>query len=275
MKLAENNRIQDNARHAAPLLLGMGLGALLMYMASAQRRQPLLPASTPLRTNLGDRATQLVSQGRREAMGYAQSHPAVVIGVLAGLASIGVATLAVRKSPTLRESLQHMASKDAIHVSKSVEISASPEQVFDVWSKVDNFPRFMSMVKEVQSLDGDRSHWKVKGPAGVPVEWNSVITERERGRVLAWQSEEGSMVEHGGRVELEPCTTGTRATVSMTYRPPGGRLGHVAASLFGRNPKQDLDRDLQRMKTFVEERSGLKEPTLATSTKQPSHLPVR
>ena len=91
---------------------------------------------------------------------------------------------------------------------------------------------------------------------------------RGKARKAAW-------VEHGGRVEFEPCPTGTRATVSMSYRPPGRRLGHVAASLFGRNPKQDLDRDLERMKTFVEERARLTESMPATSTKPPSHLPVR
>ena len=135
----------------------------------------------------------------------------------------------------------------------------------------------MSRVIEVRSLGGDRSHWKVKGPAGIPIEWDSVITEREPGRLLAWHSEPGSTVEHAGRVELERCPSGTRATVSMTYRPPGGRLGHVVASLFGRNPGQDLDRDLDNLKAFIESRSGRLSPisrSTDASARQTSTLSV-
>jgi uncharacterized membrane protein len=38
----------------------------------------------------------------------------------------------------------------------------------------------------------------------------------------------------------------------MSYNPPAGVVGHAVASLFGRDPKQDLDADLMRMKSFIE-----------------------
>jgi uncharacterized membrane protein len=277
MKFA-NDTFERNNRtgKAAPLLLGMGLGALLLYAASSAQRQRLMRARplSPLGLRpVAERLAQPVLRGSRQAALAARRHPGALTGVLAGLAATGLAVLAVKKSPQLRNSLQSVTSQDAAHVSNSIEISASPEEVFDVWCQYDNFPRFMSRVKEVHSLGGDRSHWKVKGPAGIPVEWNSVITEREQGRLLAWHSEPGGSVEHAGRVELERSPIGTRATVSMTYRPPGGRLGHVVASLFGRNPKQDLDRDLDNLKTFVERRSD-RGGALSTSSAKPELRPV-
>lgn len=267
MKLIDSLKQDDRTRKAAPWVLGMGLGALLLYAASSKRRQRLVPTSPLLQTDPRERAMALMSRGRREAAGHVRSHPGALTGVLAGVAGVGIAALAIKKGPQLRGNLQRMASQDATHVSKSIEISASPEDVYDVWCEYDNFPHFMSRVKQVHSLGGDRSHWVVKGPAGIPVEWDSLVTERERGRLLAWRSEPGSAVEHAGRVELERCPTGTLATVSMTYRPPGGQLGHMVASLFGRNPKQDLDRDLDNLKAFVEARSDRPSTLTAGSAK--------
>jgi uncharacterized membrane protein len=173
-------------------------------------------------------------------------------GLLAAIGAALIFQAARGRGYSPRRSLQMHGSR--IEIEHSIEIAATPEQVYDEWRDYENFPRFMSMVEEVRSLDGDRSHWVVKGPAGTRVSWDSVLTAQDRGRLLAWRSEPGSLVDHGGRVELRPAATGTNATVRMSYEPPGGRLGHAVASLFGRNPRQDLERDLQRMKEHIEHR---------------------
>jgi uncharacterized membrane protein len=38
----------------------------------------------------------------------------------------------------------------------------------------------------------------------------------------------------------------------MSYNPPGGAVGHAIARLLGRDPKQEMDDDLMRMKAFIE-----------------------
>lgn len=211
------------------LLLGIGLKAWLeRKMSPPARPAPGLQAS----------ATRPLVRTPRF-----QGRTGVGVGVAAGVAAATlVLLLTKRRAP--------------IHMSGSVEIAASVKQVFDVWSEYENFPRFMSLVDDVHRTGPNSSHWKVKGPADVPIEWNSVVTEREPGRLLAWRSQPGSAVQHGGRVELEPIAMGTRATVSMSYRPPGNLLGHLVASLFGRNPRQDMERDLACMKAFIEGRHG-------------------
>jgi uncharacterized membrane protein len=140
----------------------------------------------------------------------------------------------------------------AVDVQKTIHIAAPRDRVFDCWSHYDNFPRFMSRVEEVRPIDEKRSHWVVKGPAGSHVEWDSEITECVRPEVLAWRSEPRAPVQHAGVVQFRDVDGGTQVSVRMSYSPPAGVVGHAVASLFGHDPKHDLDADLMRMKSFIE-----------------------
>jgi len=64
-----------------------------------------------------------------------------------------------------------------ICVQKTININAPVERVFNVWSHHECFPYFMSRVREVKDLGNGRYHWTVLGPAGIPVEWEGVITD--------------------------------------------------------------------------------------------------
>lgn len=144
------------------------------------------------------------------------------------------------------------AVSDMTEVQKSIEIKASPETVFDVWTKYENFPHFMSHVVEVRDLGRQRSHWIVKGPGNTNLEWDSVLTESSRPTTLAWKSEPGAEIENSGSVYLEPYNGGTRATVQMAYCQPAGAVGKGVAMLLGKDPEQELEDDLIRMKHFIE-----------------------
>jgi uncharacterized membrane protein len=139
-----------------------------------------------------------------------------------------------------------------IRVQKTLTIQAPIDQVFEFWSRFDNFPRFMEHVQEVRS-DGDRSHWRVSGPAGIAVEWEAEVTEQIPNRKIAWRSVEGSAVEHHGEVHFEPIDDHqTRISILMAYNPPGGALGHAVAGFLQGDPKTLMDDDLQRVKSLLE-----------------------
>jgi uncharacterized membrane protein len=160
----------------------------------------------------------------------------------------------MRKRPRARStafSRDSVVADETINLQKSIEIQASPETVFNIWSKYDNFPQFMSHLVDVQSLEMQRSHWKMQGPAGVPLEWDAVLTEYREPTMLAWRTEPSAPVEHNGSVRFESSNGGTRATVRMYYRPVAGRSNNIVA-LLGNNPEQDLEDDLLRMKNFIE-----------------------
>ncbi len=145
------------------------------------------------------------------------------------------------------------AGRKAIDIEKTININAPIERVFDIWVNYENFPLFMSNVREVRKTSSNMSHWKVAGPGGATVEWDAVVTEFVPNRVLAWKTSGDSPVAHSGRIHFSPNPSGsTRVQVQLSYNPIAGGLGHVVASLFGADPKKEMDEDLDRMKSYVE-----------------------
>ncbi len=170
------------------------------------------------------------------------------------LAATGLGLMArggsARLQATAEQALQ--PSGQGFEAERMIDIQASPESVYDVWSRYENFPHFMSHVIEVRDLGNQRSHWVVQGPAGSEVEFDAQLTASDRPRRLAWQSEPGAKVHSEGVVTLVPHGGGTRATVRMSWKPPAGALGQGIAVLTGADPETALDEDLQRMKQFIE-----------------------
>ncbi|OWW21398.1 SRPBCC family protein [Noviherbaspirillum denitrificans] len=161
------------------------------------------------------------------------------------------------------------SAREPIILNKTIHVDAAPERVFEMWSNYENFPRFMSNVQEVRDLGNGRSHWVVKGPAGTMVEWDARLTDSRRSEVLAWQSEADADIQNSGQVRFEPEGKGTRVSVYLSYTPPGGGIGHAIASLFGSNPKQEMDEDLARMKSYIETgavQSGATQPTQSSAS---------
>lgn len=173
------------------------------------------------------------------------------LSLVLGLAGLALLARGATNQP-LASMVRGRALGQTIDLEKSIHIDASPEEVYDMWANVENFPHFMSHVVEVRDLGRRRSHWVVKGPAGSEFEWNSVLTEQSRPKRLAWRSEPGAEIGQAGSVQFEPHRGGTLATVRMSYSPPAGAIGHGIATLLGADPKRQMDDDLARMKAFIE-----------------------
>lgn len=146
-----------------------------------------------------------------------------------------------------------LSGRRAVDVQKTMHIAAPVEQVFKIWQHYEDFPRFMTHVREVRDLGDGRSHWIVNGPGGAPVQWKAEITKLVPNEVIAWRSVPGSMIGHAGIVRFEATPTGkTRITIRLSYNPPGGVAGHGVAMLFGAHPRRQLDDDMVRLKTMIE-----------------------
>ena len=140
-----------------------------------------------------------------------------------------------------------------ITVQKTIHVAAPVERVFEFWTDFQNFPRFMHNVRDVRPLADNRSHWTVAGPAGVPVQWTAEVVDVIPGQLIAWRSVSDSDVRHSGVVRFEPNGDGgTRLSVQLSYVPPAGAFGHAVASIFGADPKSEMDADLLRMKSMIE-----------------------
>jgi len=111
----------------------------------------------------------------------------------------------------------------------------------------------MEHVREVRVTGDGRWHWRVSGPSGIEVEWDAEVTRADPGRLIAWKTVENASVESSGTVRFVPERNGTRVDVSLTYNPPLGALGHAVAALLGGDPKKQLDDDLLRLKSLLEQ----------------------
>jgi uncharacterized membrane protein len=164
----------------------------------------------------------------------------------------GVALLARTATNKPLARLAGMRGYKGIDIQKTIHIDAPVDDVFVFLADYDNYPRFMRNVLSVETFADGRSHWKVAGPAGVPVEWDSITTRVERNELIEWSTIAGSPVEHAGSIDLERAGEGTRVRIEMSYNPPAGALGHVVAKLFGADPKSELDEDMMRLKSTLE-----------------------
>lgn len=140
----------------------------------------------------------------------------------------------------------------AVDIQKTLYIEAPLDEVYAFWSNYENFPLFMSHVREVEDLGDGRSHWNVSGPGGVPIEWNAALTQQTPNEVIAWRSEAGSMLENAGIIRFVATGTGTRVDLRFCYHPPAGGAGQAVAELLGSDPRAKLNEDLGRMKSLLE-----------------------
>ena len=170
------------------------------------------------------------------------------------LASVGVGLLARSVANKPLVNLLAANGDGAIEVHKTIKINAAPEKVFEIVKNPQYFPNFMSHVREVQPVGNNRYQWTVDGIAGFPVSWETEVTEVVPNESIKWKNAGDAKNGQTGGLRLEKTDDGgTRLHVEMDYRPIGGSLGHFVAGLFSRDPKSEMDDDLLRLKTYIEQ----------------------
>ncbi len=270
------------------LLVGMAIGAGLVYFLDPEsgevRRERLrtriqdrlsddevegLPAEVPIGrygTRNGDilglESATLPRTGRRSMdLVLALTGGALTLYGLARRGLVGAAARTVGAGMLWSEMREARAPdrrpgrerRRTVDIQKTLFVGAPVDRVYGFWTDYQNFPRFMSNVREVQDLGGGRSHWVVNGPGGVPIEWDSVLTEQVPGETIAWRSRPGSMLENAGAIRFTPDGEGTRVDLRFCYNPPAGGAGQAVAELLGADPRAKLNEDLGRLKALLEE----------------------
>ncbi|HEX8143476.1 MAG TPA: SRPBCC family protein [Pyrinomonadaceae bacterium] len=137
---------------------------------------------------------------------------------------------------------------------KVIEINAPVERVFDLFSDFESFPRWMSHIKEVRYTGRRYTRWTAEAPLGSSVEWEAETTRFEPDRRIAWRSVRGDIETEGEVIFQETSRGTTLVRVMLGYDPPAGRLGALVARLFGTNPEEQLEEDLERFAEVVEAR---------------------
>jgi ribosome-associated toxin RatA of RatAB toxin-antitoxin module len=135
------------------------------------------------------------------------------------------------------------------HHKASAIVNAPVDRVFRMWSHFNDYPKFLSHVKEVTYYDEDRSHW-VADIVGHH-EWDAVRGHWIDKRQIGWRSVDG--LQNSGLIAFEPHgDNNTTITISVSYDPPAGFLGDVAEVLgAGNRFETALQEDLNRFATTI------------------------
>ena len=139
-------------------------------------------------------------------------------------------------------------------VRESIAINKSPEECYQFWHDFENMPRIMTHVESVRTIGENRLRWRIKAPAGVPIEWDAEIVEDRTNQRISWQSAEDARMRAAGTIRFEggPGGRGTILHISLSYVPPGGALGALIAKRFGVDPEQRMYNTLHNFKKLIE-----------------------
>jgi uncharacterized membrane protein len=140
-----------------------------------------------------------------------------------------------------------------IKIERGITIQCPRHELYQFWRDLENLPLVMSHVKQVKVLDPVRSHWVVEGPLG-DVEWDAEIHTEQENEFLSWRALPGSPIDTAGTVHFldAPGDRGTEVKVVLRYDSPAGQAGDAIARLFQKSPRDQIQRDLGRLKQLAE-----------------------
>ena len=137
---------------------------------------------------------------------------------------------------------------------RSITIQKPASELYRAWRVAENLSKVMGHFADVTTAGPDLQHWKVRGPLGRKLEWDSHVVEEHPGEFLRWQALEGADVPNDGWVRFRPAPGdwGTVVTLQFRFDPPGGVLGDAVVKLLGGAPDRLAFKTLRRFKSLVE-----------------------
>jgi uncharacterized membrane protein len=141
-----------------------------------------------------------------------------------------------------------------IKIKKAVTVNRPPEQLYSFWHNLKNVPKLFDNLLGVEVFDGRRSHWTLRGPGGICLEWEAEITVDRLGEMVGWRSLPGADIDNAGYVRFERAGggRGTVVRVALQYNPPAGKFGAAAATLLGERPESLIQEALRKFKQLME-----------------------
>ncbi|RYD75282.1 MAG: hypothetical protein EOP84_18555 [Verrucomicrobiaceae bacterium] len=173
-----------------------------------------------------------------------------------GSAKMGGATKPIRRESPMSQRTpgggvpDHQGTKFV----RNIIIDRPYAEVFKFVRNVENASRYVKSVESVQVLDDRRSHWIARTSDGNTTEWYLEIINEHPDSMIAWQSLQGSDLQHAGSIRFEPVGDGssTHVKVSLEISVGESPFEHDVARILGELPEQQLNEDLSRLKFLVE-----------------------
>jgi uncharacterized membrane protein len=162
----------------------------------------------------------------------------------------------LNRGRSLDDTRTALGGNRGIKIEERITIQRSAVELYNLWRPLQNLARLLPHIERVDVIDEVRSHWVMRGPAGVNFEWDAEIINDVRPELIAWRSLEGAEVASAGSVTFRDCgdadCDSTEVTVTLQYEPAAGKAGAFVASLLGQAPAKMLREDLRRFKDEIE-----------------------
>ena len=213
--------------------------------------RPALPVTSPTHQSA---ALVLAALGGGIILGARprRDTPTRSIATFAGLALLGFAAHrpladALRRAGTQRRSGD---------LRFSFIVERPVEEVFAFCANFENFPTFISALREVRDTGDGRSHWCASTPSGGEIEWNAVTTKFVTNSVIGWKNVAGAPVETKGLLRFSNEGGTTCVRVAIDYRVYESGMADALAALARPRRARELEADIRRLES---ELSGARE----------------
>jgi carbon monoxide dehydrogenase subunit G len=119
-------------------------------------------------------------------------------------------------------------------ISRSTDIAASPEKVWDLLEDVKRLPEYSQSTDEVRDAPErltsvGQEYEQVGRVLGVKLTSRWKVVGLEPGKLIRSEGTLAAGVRYTLTQRLEPIDTGTRLCIDIDYTVPGGALGKLAA----------------------------------------------
>ncbi|NBD14771.1 MAG: hypothetical protein GVY04_01085 [Cyanobacteria bacterium] len=136
--------------------------------------------------------------------------------------------------------------------SVEIEVNAPMDLVWDLWSDLEQMPRWMKWIDSVEVLadNPDLSRWKL-ATGGWEFSWLSRITNLVPEQIIQWESVDG--LPNKGAVRFYDRRTSSIVRLSVAYSIPGV-IGQIMDNLFlGQVVESTLKADLNRFRDYIDQ----------------------
>lgn len=137
-----------------------------------------------------------------------------------------------------------------------IEVEAPINFVWDLWSDLEQMPRWMKWIDSVKvsENDPDTSRWKLAS-GGFEFSWLSRITKLVTHQIIQWESVDG--LPNRGAIRFYDRGDHSIVKLTVAYAIPG-ILGKLMDNLFlGRIVESTLNADMQRFQDYVKTYTNL------------------
>ena len=139
---------------------------------------------------------------------------------------------------------------DWLEHSVQIEVEAPIDLVWNLWSDLEQMPRWMKWIESVKILEDnpELSRWKLD-TGGLEFTWLSRILKMVPHQIIEWQSVDG--LPNRGAIRFYDRKNSSIVKLSVAYAIPG-ILGKIMDNLFlGRVVESTIKADLERFRDYA------------------------